>query len=116
MADLIDVVVPARLVLRALDDLHALGQAARTLPQIEDRFLERLDGFQARTDAMLAMGNRMQEMSVSMLDMGERMYAQGQQMFPIAQRLADTAGPLQGASERLGRIVDLLPGARGKAE
>jgi hypothetical protein len=93
--DLIDVVIPARLLLRALDDFHAIAQAARTLPEIEQRFLERLDGMQAQSNAMLAMG--------------DRMYEQGQAMYPIAQRLADTAGPLQGASERLGKIVDLLP-------
>ncbi|MFL5849337.1 MAG: hypothetical protein ACJ76R_10415 [Solirubrobacteraceae bacterium] len=45
--------LPARLILRALDDLHAIAQAARTLPDVEARLAQRIDELESRATEVL---------------------------------------------------------------
>ena len=129
---------PPRLILRALDDLHALAQAAARLEDIERRSTSaspRSSSWaRASTSAL-----------VQVLELGDRIVALGERggrasasaprrssppatasssprrtsrssarqiadALPVLQRAITMAEPLEGAVERLGRIVDRLPG------
>jgi hypothetical protein len=134
--------VPARLILRALDDLHAIAQAARSLPDVEARLAERIDELESRATEVLdavstaeatlgdgiAVGRQLDERAGVILDSTERIVAAAHAVAEGADHvaavlpsleasataatvLAQTAEPLQGLVERLGRIADRLPGA-----
>ena len=45
--------LPHRLVLRALDDLHALAEAARSLPDVEARLTLKVDELETRAAEVL---------------------------------------------------------------
>jgi S1-C subfamily serine protease len=133
--------VPARLILRALDDLHAIAQAARTLPDVEARLAQRIDELESRATEVLdavstaeatlddgiAVGRQLEERAGVILDSTERIVAAAHAVAEgadhvaavlpsleasatAATMLAQTAEPLQGMVERLGRIADRLPG------
>ena len=142
MRGLLGIDLPARLVLRAFDDLHALAQAARALPDIEARLALQLDRLESRAgevleameqaEARLAegilVGRALDERADTILENTERVitaaYAVAEGGEKVAAALpsleasaaaatvlAQTAEPLQGLVERLGRVVDRLPGA-----
>src|SRR4051794_31948532 len=147
--------LPPRLILRALDDLHAIAEAARRLPTLEAMLVDRFDTLDARAEEvlermgeMLALGERVSERGREIVAFGERIDARGEELlerggelvvqgreivaqaqevavtgrelaaaFPTLERtaqigetLAQAVEPLQGAAERLGRVVDRLPG------
>ena len=125
------------LILRALDDLHAIAQAAARLEDVEQRINERLA-------AIVELGEGVDERLVQVLELGDRIVALGERVdlngeradrvlatgerveqsakdvaavgrqiadaLPVLQRAITMAEPLEGAVERLGRIVDRLPG------
>jgi hypothetical protein len=133
--------VPARLVLRAFDDLHALANAARSLPDVEARLTLKIDELETRAAEVLAavteaeatladgiaVGRELDGRADLILERTERVVAAA---YAVAQGadhvaavlpsleasaaaatvLAQTAEPLQGLVERLGRIADRLPG------
>jgi hypothetical protein len=92
-----------------------------------------------RAQAILALGERIDARAEGVLAMGERMEGVGREIMaegrdiraaasevadrgaevaaalPLLQRAVEMAGPLEGAVERLGRMVDRLPGGRGRA-
>jgi hypothetical protein len=135
--------LPARLILRALDDLHAIAEAARSLPDVEARLTQKVDELESRAAEVLdavataeqtlgegiGVGRRLDERAEVILDSTERIVAAAYAVAEGADRvaevlpsleasataatvLAQTAEPLQGLVERLGRIADRLPGAR----
>jgi hypothetical protein len=145
--------LPPRLLFRALDDLHTIALAASRLEDIEQRIDNRLaeavalgeriaelgEGVDGRLAAVLdkaeqvdarlgevtALGDRVEGRidevlgTAARLDLAARDLADsGRQLaeaLPILARAAQMAEPLEGAVERLGRIVDRLPGgARGR--
>jgi ABC-type transporter Mla subunit MlaD len=126
--------LPPRLLLRALDDLHTLAVAAQRLPSLEAALVERFAALESRAD-------RIEDQLADLLEFGDRIHAQGEALeatarevvaagrelvaaFPTIERtaeigetLAQAVEPLQGAAERLGRIVDRLPGgARSRSQ
>ena len=101
------------LILRALDDLHTIAQAAASLEDIERRINERLgaivalgESIDARVDEILATGERVEEAAKDVAVVGRQIA----DALPVLQRAITMAEPLEGAVERLGRIVDRLPG------
>jgi hypothetical protein len=101
------------LILRALDDLHAIAQAAASLEDIEQRINERLaaivelgERLDERVDDILATGERVERSAKDVADVGRQVA----DALPVLQRAITMAEPLEGAVERLGRIVDRLPG------
>ena len=133
--------LPHRLVLRALDDLHALAEAARSLPDVEARLTLKVDELETRAAEVLeavaqaeatladgiAIGERLDERTIAVLDRTDRVVAAAYAVTQAADHvaevlpsletsasaatvLAQTAEPLQGLVERLGRIADRLPG------
>ena len=139
---LLGIDLPARLILRAFDDLHALAEAARSLPDVEARLAQRIDELESRATEVLdavsaaeatlgdgiAVGRQLDERGGVILDSTERIVAAAYAVAEGADHvaavlpsleasataatvLAQTAEPLQGLVERLGRIADRLPGA-----
>ena len=119
--------LPPRLLLRALDDLHALAEAARTLPAVEERLARRIEALEERAEDVLDLGERLDARAGAFLELGgdlrkvagevveraDRVVAAlpaVEAMGQSATKLAAAAEPLQGAAERLTRLVDRFPG------
>jgi len=128
MASLVDLLtLPPLTVLRAFDDLHTLAQRADAAVEL----LERID---ARVDEVLALGASIDARGQSIVELGEQLHSLGTEIHAqgvlIEERAAEVARrgeelvatlptleaavalvtPLEGTVERLGRIVDRLPG------
>ena len=118
---------------RALDDLSAVGDAARRVPDIEeklasteDAIVDRVEGLERRLDGLLALAERLEASLRHHRDPRkvERVDAHlmplqrlGESLDTLREStavLAETVEPLKGATERLGRIADRLPGARAR--
>jgi hypothetical protein len=114
--------LPPRMVMRALDDLHAIAQTARALPEIEARILERVAEIQVQFEQALEIGRSLDSRGGELTELGARLDAHAaaflelstglDEMNRSAEAMAAVAEPLHGAAERLGRIVDRLPGGR----
>ena len=131
----IPVLGPARLLLRALDDLHAIALAARvlaerdprdgdpdlrglaadltaiaetarSLPRVERALTARIEELDARLAGVLEVAERIEGGLPSI----DRVLASIEALGGAAGTLAMAVGPLQGAAERLGRVADRLPG------
>ena len=132
--------LPARLVLRAFNDLHALAEAARSLPEVEARLTAKVDELETRASEALEavasaeetlnvaipIGRQMHQRAGDLLDRTDRVIAAACAVTEAADHVADvlpsleasaaaatalaqTAEPLHGLVERLGRIADRLP-------
>lgn len=129
-----DLLIPGRLLVRALDDLHKIaGSAERGVRSLEslDRRAERIEELGER---FLAVGQRLDdrgaeilEFGGSMEELGRELHTQAQVMdehasqveavgaeivasLPMLQQAVTLVSPLEGAVERIGRAVDRLPG------
>jgi len=124
------------LVLRALDDLHAIAEAARALPDHVAGLETRLERIEAQFDGVSELGERIEERAGEIIVLGGTLQqlagevleearvmairAQavadvGSQVvasLPALERAVTMATPLEGAVERVGRLVDRLPGGR----
>ena len=124
--------VDPRLLVRALEDLHAIAAAARELPEVERRLTERLASAEAELRRANAHASELL-VAVERIDDVEREVSElvrlagelrdGLPALDEALRsirslegatatLASAAEPLQGTAQRLGRIADRLPGGR----
>jgi hypothetical protein len=138
------------MLVRALDDLHTIAQAAARLEDVERRLDarlaavlelgdrveqlghlvdERIGQVDARAGQLLDVAERVDGRLGGLLDLGDRIddvLEQGRRVEAVAARVAERGGPiadamptlqravemavpLEGAVERLGRIVDRLP-------
>jgi len=121
--------IPPKLLLRALDDLHTIA----TVAQDANARLARLE---ASADALVTIGSQMEVHARNVLDLGGRIDERGEQIvaegriiqerarevsdragqvleaLPLLERAIALAEPLEGAVERLGRVADRLPGGR----
>jgi len=114
--------LPPRLLFRALDDLHAIAEAARRLPAIEAALIERFDRLEDRANAIEQLGEQMLAQGDVLAERAREVTVAGAELaaaFPTLERtaqigetLAQAVEPLQGAAERLGRVVDRLPGGQ----
>lgn len=115
MAGPLDVFLPARLVLRAFDDLHTLAESSKRGLVALERLNER--------------GERIENLGSAMEDLGRQLSRQAEVMDVHAERVAQLAEeivaalptltqavtivtPLEGTVERIGRAVDRLPDRR----
>lgn len=134
--------LPPRLVIRAFDDLHAIALAARAVPDAVEilseivvvaRRLEALDRRAAevleRIDDVVAIAKRIEALdarAAAVLDrlasvdaraadvqaLVDRLLISSDALGAAAGTLAQAVEPLQGVTERLGRVAERLPGAR----
>ena len=108
--------IDPRLWLRAFDDLHTLAQAAVAIvDDVHDvaevaRGLDSLEARVASAEATLAEAVTIARGLLAIDDRAAEVLETVQVLNQSAKTLAAAAEPLQGATERLGRITDRLPG------
>src|SRR3954453_19896734 len=91
--------LPLNAVLQALDDLHAIAEAARRLPTIEANLTKQFEVLTGQADAILALGDRI-------LDLAERIEGLGERINQRGEALDARAGELLEHSDRLHNRVD----------
>ena len=142
--------LPPKLALRALDDLHTIAVVAKELNGRLDRLEQRAEAIQdqlgvaidvaqmieQRGEEAIALAVRLDERAVAVLELGVRAEehmdevmaqaaliseraalvattgAEVAAALPLLQRALELTEPLEGAVERLGRVVDRLPVGR----
>ena len=128
------ILIGPRLTIRALDDLHTIAQAAGQVATTLQALERRASRLEAQLDAAIALGRsidtqgraalgtvtQVDERLVEALAATEVISARALQIagqatelaaaLPLLQRAIELAEPLAGAAERLGRVVDRLPG------
>lgn len=145
--------LPARMGLRALDDLHQIALAGQgingRLAGLEDRADRVLEGLEHaigvaeriealgeqvigvaeriddRAEAVLALGERFDEIAIQIVQEAQGIQAAATEVsargtevmaaLPLLERVVELSLPLEGAVERLGRVVDRLPGGTHKS-
>ena len=93
-----DLLLPAKLALRALDDLHTLARAAEGRTEEVDRIengIERLE----------AAANRVVDAATMVHEGGKKLDADLVRTEESVDVIADAVEPLQGAAQRVGRWV-----------
>ena len=90
----------------ALDDLHAVAEIAKGLEDIEARLTTRVESAQETLEEAVAIARRLLVID----DRAAEVLESVQILNAAATTLAAAVEPLQGATERLGRIADRLPG------
>ena len=122
--------LPPRLMLRALEDLHTLALAAARLERVEERLNERADAIIAmgdqidvRAEAIITMGDRVIEMGARIAEMGERMdarteaiLAQGERIEAAAREVADRGAELTAALPVMQRALEMAEPLEGVVE
>ncbi len=120
---------PPLLVLRALDDLHTLAQSAprflelgERVADIGERMLDLGERIDARADQIIAMGHQFESLGEAMASEARATQTAAQDVvraareimtaLPVLEQAVALGAPLEGAVERIGRIVDRLPGGR----
>jgi hypothetical protein len=126
--------LPPALVTRTLSDLAAIARAAREAPERLDRLLVVGEDIAASARNALELLERLDarageliELGATMRALGERVDARGAEIVDRATKVVETGGelitvlpaferalematPLEGAIERVGRLVDRMPG------
>lgn len=120
-----------RLTLRALDDLHqiamgardgvqllaSLDETAREVQQQIDVLMTRAEHVERRIDGLLEMGDQVLKEIPDIQRSAHEVAVRGAEVaaaLPLLERAIAIADPLEGTVERLGRIVDRLPGGRAR--
>jgi methyl-accepting chemotaxis protein len=86
--------LPPRLMLRALEDLHTLALAAARLERVEERLNE-------RADAIIAMGDQMDERAERILEMGEQIVAMGARIAEVGEKMDARTDAILAQGERI---------------
>lgn len=126
LSDLGDLARVAREIPSKLDDvqrrLDRALEVAETIDHRMERVLEIGERIDARADAVLELGEQLLEVgtlanerAVLMTEAAREVAVRGAEVaaaLPTMERAVAIAQPLEGTVERLGRIVDRLPGSR----
>ena len=134
MAEPLDLLLPVRLTLRALDDLHTIARAADRGLNLLERLDQRAERIEQLGERFLSVGERLDLRGGELLEFGGGMERLGRELheqatvmdrhagqvaavgeqivaaLPTLQQAATLVSPLEGAVERIGRVVDRLPG------
>jgi len=123
---------PPLLVFRALEDIHTLAQTAprfvelgERIADVGERMLDLGERIDARGDQIIEMGNQFEALGELMTEevratqnaAAEVVSAAREIMtaLPLLEQALALGAPLEGAVERIGRIVDRLPGGKRAA-
>lgn len=131
--------LPSKLALRALDDLHTLATTADRAVDLLERLDERATRIEGQLDRGIALGQQLERRGGDIAALGTQFEHLGDALLtearstqavgaeiaqrgaeiaaalPLLQRALDLGEPLEGAIERAGRIVDRLPGGRHRS-
>jgi hypothetical protein len=105
---------PPALIKRALDDLSAIGDAARRLPSLEEQVLDRIDKIErlalARADTLTTEISRMRE-GIDPLDDDMRAVRQSvDDLEPLIRDVNSRLEALRLDLRPLGELADKIPG------
>ena len=115
MASALDVLIPARLIVRALDDLHTLAEASQRGLETLERLEQRAARIESLGTAMEDLGRQLSVQARVMDEHAERVAALGEEIvsaLPTLTQAITIVTPLEGTVERIGRVVDRLPDRR----
>jgi hypothetical protein len=128
--------LPSKLMLRTLDDLHTLAVTAERAVDLLDRLDARATSIERQLETGIALGRDLERRGADIAALGGQFEHLGDALLtearstqaigaeiatrgaeiaaalPLLQRALDLGEPLEGAIERAGRIVDRLPGGR----
>src|SRR4051794_29263209 len=90
----------------ALDDLHTVAEVARGLEEVEARLTARIESAEAVLEEAVGIARGL----LAIDDRAAEVLESVQILNASATTLAAAVEPLQGATERLGRMTDRLPG------
>jgi hypothetical protein len=100
--------LPLNVVVQALDDLHAIAEAARRLPDIEAMLTQQFEVLNRQADRIIELGEgiigqgeRIDERAGAILDLGERVDARAEAIVTLGDRINARAGELLAHSDRL---------------
>jgi uncharacterized coiled-coil protein SlyX len=103
-----------------LEQLDAALRAALTIERMGQQMLALGERIELRGDALISLGERMEELGGQVLSQGGVIEEAAREVaergadvaaaLPTLQRAVELAQPLEGAVERVGRLVDRLPG------
>jgi len=116
---------PIEIPIRIVDNMtRVVSMAERAVALLEslddkaDRMLSIAEDLDAQANRLIALGERMEKIGTNVEGLGGEIVRAAAAVNESALRLLPTveqavvmAGPLEGAVERLGRVVDRLPGA-----
>lgn len=105
--------IPAQLVLRALDDLHVLAEAARSLPDVEARLTDRVDELEAQ---FVGQVERLDERAGQVLAEVDRLDRRAEQILGAAGALDRRAEEILATAGALDRRAEEILGAAGALE
>lgn len=132
--------LPSKLTLRALDDLHTLAKTAEQAVDLLGRLDARATSLEAQLDRGMEVGRRLEKRGADIAALSDQFEHLGDALLtearatqaigteivergaeiaaalPLLQRALELGEPLEGAIERAGRIVDRLPGGRGRVQ
>jgi len=119
MASILDLVLaPPRLVVRALDDLNRIAGATETIAARLSPLEDDVDGlrraFEGSNEQLAkhrdAMTPQLAALRSELVALRAQVGGQIAEMEDDLSGVRDTVEPLQGAAERVGRVVERLPG------
>jgi hypothetical protein len=129
----------ARLAAEMPARLDALDRRAEAILDLGERVVALGESINARADQMVALGEQIDSRGRDLVDLGEKLFVLGEGVnlqgvviaerarevadrgaevaaaLPMLQRAVGIAEPLEGAVERLGRMVDRFPGGRQRS-
>jgi hypothetical protein len=130
----------ARLAAEMPTRLDALDARAEAILDLGDRIVTLGESLNTRAEQVVELGERIDDSGRELVDLGGRLFTLGESVnkqgvviaerarevaerggevaaaLPTLQRAVGIAEPLEGAVERLGRMVDRIPGSRPRAK
>lgn len=140
MAGPFDLLIPPKLILRALDDLHTIARSAERGVATLDDLDQRAERIEDLGERFLEVGKRLDVRAGEILEFGESFEQLGRELhsqarvmdeharqvealgaeivasLPTLEQAVTLVSPLEGAVERFGRAFDRLPGGRRAME
>lgn len=99
----------------AIGAVRSIDSRAEDVLGIAERMLELGERIDLRAEALLAVGDRVDVVANEAIIEARNVQLAAAQVaaaLPLLQRALELAEPLEGAVERIGRIVDRVPGGR----
>src|SRR5205085_843037 len=81
--------LPARLTLRALDDLHVLAETAATLNDVETRMTRHLDALETHAERMVELAERVTSQMDAGVEAAQRLGEQGDWLIAQGGRIVE---------------------------
>ena len=105
---LLDLAIPPRLLMRALDDLHAIAEASRRLPTIEAMLTEQFEILNRQADELIRIGNDVIAMGreanaglTEGVEVGRRLHERGEALLEAGERVLDQGRRIEEQAERI---------------